>query len=671
MDVHDKPRFSITKMKYFINTLVRLCIFLLIANSNTLAQEQVREQSDSNPGDAQAGSNLQGWPTYAGASGGGQYSSLSQVNKDNVKELEVAWVFNSGDVSDGSDGTAKTPLEVNPILANDKLYICTPYNRVVALDPGSGTELWSYDPEIDKRNTYSKGSYCRGVAYWSDTSPIDQDVACSKRVLSGTGDGRLIAIDADTGKACTDFGNKGQINLNSFDYNGEGTISLASPPAIYQDVVIMGSTILDGEWANAPDGIIRAFDVHSGQQLWSWNPIPDHLRDTIGGANTWAPISIDSKRGWVFLPTGSPSQDPYGVKRTEPIPHGNAVVVLKALTGEEIWSYQTIHHDLWDYDLPSMPTLVEVDRNGMKVEAVLQATKTGFLFVLDRLTGQPLFPVKEVKVAQSDIKGEKSSLTQPFPQSPPPFSAQSMRAEDAWGLTFWDRQQCREKIQALRNDGLFTPPGIRGSVLLPSTSGGSNWGGLAFDPESGLAVVNSTSVLTSQKLVPREGFAGSEDAEKKPGKSIAMMPDTPYIWTREFISSAFGAPCNPPPWGNLTAIDTTSGEIRWQIPFGSKPFGFGLFHSPQKWGAPNQGGPIITKGGLIFIGASLDSRFRAFDLGSGEELWNAELPAPGTATPMTYLHGENNKQFIVIAAGGYPTFDAKLSDAIVAFTLPD
>ena len=639
-------------MKSYLKSYAVVLVLLLSDSSAVLADKQ-------------------NWPTYAGASGGGQYSSLKQINKDNVKELKQAWVYHSGDVSDGSDGTAKTPLEVNPILANDKLYICTPFNRVVALDPETGSEVWSFDPGLDKKNTYSKGSYCRGVSYWSQTPDVDQGASCSRRVFSGVGDGRLIALDADTGELCSDFGNEGQIDLNAFDYHGEGTISQSSPPAIYQDVVIVGSIILDGEWANAPDGIVRAFDVRSGRELWNWNPIPSHLRDTLGGANTWAPISIDNKRGWVFLPTGSPSHDPYGVKRSEALPYGNAVVVLNALTGEEIWSYQTIRHDLWDYDLPSMPTLVEIKHKGNKIEAVLQATKTGFLFVLDRVTGQPLFPMQEMEVTQSDIKGEKSSPTQPVPQSPPAFTAQSVSADDAWGLTFWDRKQCRDKIQALRNDGLFTPPSVKGSILFPSTSGGSNWGGLAYDPDSGLAVVNSTSVITSQKLVPREGFEGSDDAQPKPGKSKAMMPGTPYVWIREFLSSSLGIPCNPPPWGNLSAIDTSSGKIRWQIPFGSKPFAFGLFNSPQKWGSPNQGGPIITKGGLIFIGASLDSKFRAYDLSTGEEVWSAKLPAPGTATPMTYLHGDKKKQYVVIAAGGYPTFEAKLSDAIVAFTLPE
>ena len=655
------------KTKSRINSYVVIFVILLAGSSNPVAQEQ----PGNNPDPILADNSMYGWPTYGGSPGGGQYSPLSQVNKHNVEELKVAWVYRSGDVSDGTDGTATTPLEVNPILANGKLYICTPFNRIVALDPGTGTEAWSYDPEIDKVNSYSGGSYCRGVAYWSEPTTMNQGDACHKRVLSGIGDGRLIAVDADTGRLCSDFGNNGQIDLNTFDYHGEGSISLTSAPAIYQDVVIVGSTILDGVWANAPDGIVRGFDVRSGRELWNWNPIPEHLRDALGGANTWAPIAIDSKRGWVFLPTGSPSHDPYGLNRAESIPHGNAVVVLDALTGEEIWSYQTLHHDLWDYDLPSMPTLVEVNRDGRKVEAVLQATKTGFFFVLDRSTGRPLFPVKEMQVPQSDVEGEKSSPTQPVPQVPPPFTPQTITADDAWGLTFWDRKQCRNKILALKNEGRFTPPSVNGSVFYPSHSGGNNWGGVAYDPESGLAVVNSTNVLMSQKLVPRKEFEASGDSQNKAGISIALMPGTPYVWIREFLASGFGIPCNPPPWGNLTAIDTSTGKIHWQIPFGRKPFGFGLFHAPQKWGSPNQGGPIITRGGLIFIGASLDNRFRAYDLYSGEELWSAELPAPGNATPMTYLHGESNRQFIVIAAGGYPTFGTEVSDAIVAFTLPE
>ena len=531
------------KAKSCINNYLVISVILLTGFSNPVAQEQTGGQPGSSPAQRPADSSMYGWPAYGGSPGGGQYSPLNRIDRDNVKRLEVAWIYHSGDVSDGTDGTAVTPLEVNPVLANDRLYICTPFNRIVALDPGTGIEEWNHDPEIDKKNTYSKGSYCRGVAYWSESTTKNQGGTCNKRVLSGIGDGRLVAVDADTGRLCSDFGHNGQIDLNTFDYHGEGSISLTSPPAIYRDVVIVGSTILDGEWANAPDGIVRGFDVRSGRELWNWNPIPEHLRDTLGGANTWAP---------------------------------------------------------------------------------------------------------------------------------PPFTAQSVTADDAWGLTFWDRKQCRNRILALRNEGLFTPPGVNGSVLYPSDSGGSNWGGVAYNPESGLAVVNSTNILRSQKLMPRKEFEVSGDTQKTAGRSsAALMPGTPYVWLRETLVSDFGIPCNPPPWGNLTAIDTSTGKIHWQIPFGRKPFGFGLFRSPKNWGSPNQGGPIITRGGLIFIGASLDHRFRAYDLYSGEELWSAKLPAPGNATPMTYLHGESKRQFIVIAAGGYPTFGTELSDAIVAFSLPE
>ena len=377
-------------------------------------------------------------------------------------------------------------------------------------------------------------------------------------------------------------------------------------------------------------------------------------------------MSVDQDRGWVFLPTGSPSYDTFGINRSESIPDGNAVVVLNASTGKKVWSFQTVHHDLWDYDLASMPTLATIERDGEAVEVVLQATKTGFVFVLDRDTGDPIFPVEERPVPQSDVEGESAAATQPFPLLPAPVTSQQVAADDAWGTVIVDRSGCREQLEALRNEGLFTPPSVSGSILHPSFLGGTNWGGIAYDAGTGLAVLNSSNLVSAVTLVPRATFDAEVHAPS--GTATYEMRGSPYIMTRRVLMSSLGAPCNPPPWGQLTAIDMSSGETRWQVPFGRVEFGAGI-KTLSSWGAPNQGGPIITKGGLIFIGASLDSKFRAYDLMTGEELWSATTPAPATATPMTYEYGPDNRQFVVVAAGGHGAFETKLSDAIVAYSL--
>ena len=619
-------------------------------------------QAETARGDSEK---ARGWPTYGGQPSGTQYSSLDQINTSNVRKLERAWVFHTGDLSEWSEESHATNYQVTPILRNDTLYLCTPLNNVVALNPGTGEQLWRFDFGKPKGETMYGYHNCRGVAYW-ESEEVGEEDKCDKRILEATDNGILLALDADTGQLCPDFGDSGQIDLNALDYKGEGEISVTSAPVIYDDVVIVGGTVIDNKHEDSLDGIVRGFDVRSGREVWSWNPIPDELSADIGGANTWAPMSVDHDRGWVFLPTGSPSYDTYGVNRTSPVPDGNAVVALDALSGEKVWSYQTVRHDLWDYDLPSMPTLARIQRDGDVIDAVLQATKTGFIFVLDRDSGQPLFPVEERPVPQTDLEGEQTAATQPFPTLPAPVTSQELTADDAWGTIIVDRSDCRKQIAALRNDGMFTPPSVGGSILHPSFLGGTNWGGIAYDAESGLAVVNSSNLVSVVALVPRSEFDAAVHAP--PGTSTYEMRGSPYIMIRRVLLSSLGAPCNPLPWGQLTAIDMNSGETRWQIPFGRVEFGVGIRTLPS-WGAPNQGGPIVTKGGLVFIGASLDSRFRAYDLHTGEELWSAATPAPATATPMTYEFGTDNRQYVVVAAGGHGGFETNLSDAIVAFAL--
>ena len=647
---------------------VALACLALVACAESDIGETAGDAEEEGPASALTMEEAGGWPTYGGQPGGTQYSSLDQINTGNVGDLEVAWIFHTEDLSEWSETSHATNYQITPILRNDKLYLCTPLNNVIALSPETGEQLWRFDLNKPRAETMYGYHNCRGVAYWESDDTAESGALCRKRVLEATDHGFLLALDADSGELCEGFGDAGKIDLNALDYGGEGRISVTSPPVVYDDVVIVGGTVIDNKYRDSLDGIVRGFDVRSGKEIWSWNPIPEHLRDDVGGANTWAPISLDAERGWVFLPTGSPSYDTYGVNRADPIPHGNAVVVLDALTGELIWSYQTVHHDLWDYDLASMPTLATIERGGQAVEAVLQATKTGFVFVFDRDTGNPLFPVEERPVPESDVEGEVAAPTQPFPVLPAPVTSQRLTADDAWGTMIVDTKGCREQIEQLRNDGLFTPPSVDGSILHPSFLGGTNWGGIAYDQERGLAVLNSSNLVSAVALVPREEF----DVEKHapPGTSTYEMQGSPYVMTRRVLLSSLGAPCNPPPWGRLTAIDMSTGQTRWQIPFGRVEFGVGIKTLPS-WGAPNQGGPIITRGGLVFIGASLDSKLRAYDLMTGEELWSATTPAPATATPMTYVHGPDQRQFVVVAAGGHGAFETKLSDAIVAFSLGD
>ncbi|NIB40553.1 pyrroloquinoline quinone-dependent dehydrogenase [Pseudomaricurvus alkylphenolicus] len=604
-----------------------------------------------------------GWPTYGGQPSGTQYSSLEQIHRGNVDDLEVAWTYHVGENPGPGDDVDPVTYQVTPIIANGMMYLCSPFNNIIALNPGTGEEIWRFDPDKDPRDTFY-GHNCRGVSYWESEEASVREQRCGKRVFETVQNGFLLGVDADTGELCTDFGDQGRVNLNALDYKGSGKLYSASPPAIYKNAVIVGGGFHDNMYGDAIDGIIRAFDARTGKELWHWNPIPEHLSDKVGGANAWAPLSIDMDRGWVFLPTGSPSYDVYGTARTEPIPHGNAVVVLDALTGELVWSYQTVHHDLWDYDVPAMPTLVRVQRQGEVREAVLQPTKTGYVFLFDRETGEPLFEVKEIPVPSSDVAGEVNSPTQPVPTLPASVTSTQISMEDGWGAMLIDEWECESKLEPLRNEGLFTPPSVNGSVLHPSFLGGSNWGGIAYDAASGLAVVNSSNLVSSVTLVKRDEY----DKEKHPG-SYYEMKGAPYVMARNvLLSSITGAPCNPPPWGNLTAIDMNTGETRWRIPFGQVEL-FGPFKSPQAWGAPNQGGPIITAGGLVFIGASPDSLLRAYDLHTGELLWKGDIPAPAIATPMTYAYGEKPQQYVVIAAGGHDGFETVKSDAIVAFRL--
>ncbi len=613
----------------------------------------------------------QDWPAYGGDAGGTRYSAARQITRENVHDLALAWTYHSGEVERRGDLMKRSATEVTPILADGKLVFCTPFDRVIALDPATGRELWVFDPELPAKLEPGNGFLCRGVALWHDRAAA-ADAPCAARLFLGTNDARLIALDLASGRRCAGFGSGGEVALPpdiAERYPGE--LQIDSAPAIVNDTVVVGSAVDDMSRARAPSGTVWGIDALSGKRRWSFDPVPRQAEDPAAaswadgsyagaaGGSVWASMAADPARDLVFLPTASPTAAFYGGHRPGDNLYTSSVVALRASTGAVVWHFQTTHHDIWDYDVAAPPSLVTVHRDGRAIDAVVIATKMGFVFVLDRDTGVPLFPVEERRFPASDIPGEATSPTQPVPLAPPSLVPQRLVADDAWGLFYFDTRSCRKRLQALDSAGLYTPPSLRGSVVFPFTGGGANWGGGAVDPGRGLFVINTMSIAHVIRLVPRaeEAAARAADPKREIGKALG----TPYAAERSLLLSPLGIPCNPPPWGTLAAIDLDAGTIKWQVPLGAKALG--LIR-----GLPNQGGPIVTAGGLVFIGAAMDQYLRAFDVETGAELWQAKLPAGGQATPMTYVAG--GRQYVVIAAGGHARLGTTLGDAIVAYALP-
>ena len=617
------------------------------------------------------------WSAYGGDGGGQRYSPLADITRDNVNRLAIAWEYHTGDLSDGKGRISSTSaFQATPIMVDQTLYFCTPFNRVIALDPETGQQRWAYDPHTDLSEEYANQLVCRGVSSWLDADR-QAGAACRRRIFTATNDARLIALDAATGTPCVDFGNSGIVDLNPGvgEILWRGEYQVTSPPTIVHDLVIVGSAVADNVRINPPSGVVRAYDTRTGELRWSWDLAPPDFvpsQDNTGSAgyalgtpNVWAPMSVDATRDLVFVPTGNPSPDYYRGDSNLDY-YGSSVVALRASTGRVVWHYQTVHRDLWDFDVPAQPALVNLRRGGQSIPALVQATKMGFMFVLHRETGQPLFEVEERPVPQGQVPGERLSPTQPFPLKPPPLVGLDLRPEQAWGLTPWDRGVCRDKLEALRWEGMYTPPSREGTLMYPGNAGGSNWGSVAFDPERQLLIANTEDVPWMVRLFAAEDYERERAAH--PGVEIAPQHGMPYGLHREVLLSPLGLPCNPPPWGSLAAVDLVSGELRWQEPLGIARLG--PLPLPLE-GMPNVGGPLVTRSGLIFIGATFDNYLRAFDLETGQELWRASLPAGGQATPMTYRSRTGGKQYIVIAAGGYGQIDlpGNLGDALVAFAL--
>ena len=511
-------------------------------------------------------------------------------------------------------------------------------------------------------------STCSGFSYWQDND-IYPDTPCEKRVFKGDRSGRIFAVDADSGEVCVDFGTGGFVDLSLPENGGDGRIFMTSPQAVLGDAIIIGGSVGDNIKANSTDGSVRALDVRTGKLLWKLGLIPEHLSEITGGADVWPPFTVDQERNVVFVATGSPSVDVYGAGRTDPIPYANALLAIDGATGSVLWHFQAVHHDLFDYDLPSQPILTEVPRGSVTIPAVVQITKMGTVFVFHRDTGEPLFPIEEQPVPASTIPGERSSPTQPMPIKPPPFSHQTVKEDEIFGLTFWDRNKCKELFRSLRYEGMFTPPSEQGTLIFPSPGGGGNWGGAAVDPERQILIVKGQNFGNIFRLEKVKAAVGSESFSRQSSLN-RFMEGTPYRIIGGRWESPFGVPCNPPPWGEISAIDLNAGETLWRRPLGQVPFGpFGLFKSPKTWGGPISGGPIITAGGLIFIGGTMEGAFRALDVETGKTVWSTTLAAPAMAVPMTYIF--KGIQYVVIAAGGSKLVGTPLSDQLIAFALPN
>lgn len=622
------------------------------------------------------------WHHYGNDPGGQRFASSTQITPANVQQLEVAWTFRTQE----NDQYEKAPwlrekaaFEATPIMIHQTLYFSTPSNRVFAIDAKSGQKKWTFNPRVDLENTSFSELTNRGVSYWKG----EREGKILERIVLATVDGRLFSLDSKDGTPDPNFGEEGFVDLK----RGVGRVQVTSAPAIFDNLIITGSSIGDNGRTNMPKGVVRAYDIHNGQLVWDFDPIPRQvLKDSswlndshvhTGAANAWSTISIDRENGLAFIPTSSPSPDFYGGERLGRNDRANSLVAVDAKTGAYRWHFQVVHHDLWDYDIAAQPVLFAFQG---EIPAVAIGTKMGFIYVLNRLTGEPLLPIEERPVPQSWVKGEVIFPTQVFPIKPEPLGLQQLRVEDMWGPTPEAKAEAQARFQQLRYEGIFTPPHTgQGTLVAPGNVGGINWSGMSFDPTRRILVTNTNNLAHIISLFPRhdydlqdEVFGKWETDDNRISPEVTGMHGTPYFMSRTIMAheeeDGFWVQTKPP-WGTLVAINMDDGEKVWERPLG-------VMMDPKRypeavnWGSLNLGGTLLTHSGLTFVAATFDSYFRAFDTESGKLLWAYELPATGNATPMSYQIAD--KQYIVIAAGGHGKVSfSKKGDYVIAFALPE
>ncbi|NYS78338.1 MULTISPECIES: membrane-bound PQQ-dependent dehydrogenase, glucose/quinate/shikimate family [Halomonadaceae] len=663
---------------------------LLLLGTHTQTSGTTADVTNTSPTDTPDSTD---WVAYGGTNSAQRFSPAAQITPANASQLEKAWEFNTGD-EPHSDATPYA-FQNTPLKVNGSIYVCTQSNQIFALDPSTGEQQWHFDPQVEREALeHVFSAACRSLAYYEASEEIDQ---CAHRILMGTMDGRLMALDAEEGTPCNDFGEQGTVDLyEHMDPQAPGYLSNTSGPTVVNDVVVVGHQVTDNQRRDGPSGAVRAYDAVTGERRWTWDSVwttPDQQPDEgevypRGTPNVWSAISADEDLGLVYLPTGNSTNDQFGGDR-QPAEDEftSTLVAVDAQTGEVEWKFTTVIHDLWDYDLGAQPALIDYPTSDDARQAVVQATKYGQVFVFDRATGEPLSPVEERPVPQGTIEGDWTSEVQHFSPGMPSFGSlpgqpvEHLTGAHTWGATPVDHLYCRIQYQRMRYEGMFTPPTLDGGGMLqfPGILGGINWGSASFDDGRNLMIVNNNRMPSRVVLYPRdeademENIApiGDQDASYI-DQQAQPMRGAPVAAERGAWLSPIDMPCTAPPWGFISATDLNSGEIVWSRPLGTSvdqgPFGIPS-RLKMTVGAPTSGGPVATRGGMTFIGATMDDYLRGFDSANGRMVWEQRLPAGGQATPMTYMH--EGRQYVVIAAGGSFQAQTTLGDSVVAYALPE
>ncbi|WP_416424521.1 glucose/quinate/shikimate family membrane-bound PQQ-dependent dehydrogenase [Pseudomonas sp. App30] len=625
------------------------------------------------------------WQAYGRTAFGDRYSPLAQITPANVAKLQPAWSYRTGDIP-GPNDPGETTAENTPLKVNGMLYVCTPHSKVIALDPDTGKEIWRYDPQISTQNAANFKGWahmtCRGVSYHDDAayaaseqSPAAAPNACPRRLFLPTADTRLIALNADTGKVCEGFGDKGQVDLraNIGSFTAGGYYS-TSPPAVTKDLVVIGGHVTDNVSTDEPSGVVRAYDVHDGHLVWNWDsgnpddttPIAPGKTYTRNSPNMWSLISVDEKLGLMYLPMGNQMPDQWGGNRSAAAEKYSAgVTALDIATGHVRWTYQFTHHDLWDMDVGGQPSLMDIKTaDGLK-PAVIASTKQGSVYVLDRTNGQPIVPIDELPVPGGTVPDDHAAPTQPKSQLN--FMPPVMTERDMWGVTPFDQMLCRIDFKKLRYDGPFTPPSLQGSLVYPGNFGVFDWGGVSVDPERQIMFVNPNYMAFVDKLVPAADVAAMP-ARKSETEGIQANKGAPYGVIMNAFLSPMGLPCQAPAWGYVAAVDMTTHQVIWKHKNGTVRDNSPV-PLPLTMGVPALGGTFMTKGGVAFLSATLDQYLRAYDVRNGRQLWEARLPAGAQTTPMTYT-GKDGRQYVLVVAGGHGSLGTKQGDYVMAYALP-